>query len=436
MKNQMKNKPETNQLRGMRPVLLLTITQGFSALGSAMTSFALVIWAYSQTGRALDTALLSVCSYVPYILMSIFAGALSDRWNRKRTMLACDAFAAATTLCVLMLLETGRLEIWHLYAINAINGLMNTVQRPAADVAITLITPKDGYQRSAAVRSMTGSVVDLLSPVLATALLSGLGLRAVLAADLMTFACAFAALLFFIDIPQEGKSAEKEPLLQLAGEGLAFLRAHAGVLHLILLFAGINLIASMYNAALPAMVLSAPGGGERALAMISTVTGVATLLGGAIAALLPRPKSRIRAIVLSLLLSMSTENFCLAFGRTLPVWCLGAVLGWIAIPYMNANLDPVMRTTIPVGMQGRVYACRNTLQFFTIPLGYFLGGYLVDGVLEPLMASQNADSLLTLLFGIGKGSGASLLFALIGVAGVAAVGLFALDREIWKLDKE
>ncbi|MBR4039221.1 MAG: MFS transporter [Clostridia bacterium] len=432
----MKSNNIKKTFQGMRPVLLLTVTQGLSALGSAMTSFALVIWAYSQTGSALNTALLSVCSYVPYIVMSIFAGALSDRWDKKKTMLACDAFAAGTTLCVLMLLETGRLEIGHLYAINAVNGLMNTVQRPAADVAITLITPKEGYQKAAAVRSMTGSVVDLLSPVLATALLTGFGLRAVIAVDLCTFAVAFVSLLVLITIPDAPRNEKKEPILIMAGEGLRFLGDHAGVLHLILLFAGINLIASMYNAALPAMVLSVPNGGESALALVSTVTGIATLLGGAVAAILPRPKSRVRAIVLSLLLSMSTENFLLGFGRTLPVWCLGAVLGWIAIPYMNANLDPVMRTSIPVDMQGRVYACRNTLQFFTIPLGYFLGGWLVDRVFEPLMAAQQAGSLLSSVFGMGKGSGASLLFVLIGLAGVGVVSLFALDKEIWKLEKE
>jgi len=430
------NENMKNDIRAMRPVLLLTITQGFSALGSAMTSFALVIWAYSQTGSALNTALLSVCSYVPYILMSIFAGALSDRWNKKKTMLTCDAFAAMTTLCVLFLLETERLKIGHLYAINAINGLMNTVQRPASDVAITLITPKERYQQASAVRSMTGSVVDLLSPVLATALLTGFGLRAVIAADLCTFVCAFLSLALLIDIPKAQSGQDKEPLLRLAGEGLRFLHDHRGVLHLILLFAGINLIASIYNAALPAMVLSVPGGGESVLALVSMVTGMAALLGGAAAAILPRPKSRIRAIVLSLLLSMSTENFLLAFGKTPLVWCTGAVLGWIAIPYMNANLDPVMRTAIPVQMQGRVYACRNTLQFFTIPLGYALGGWLVDRAFEPLMAAQAADSLLIHIFGSGKGSGASVLFAVIGLAGVGVVALFALDKEIWKLEKE
>lgn len=65
------------------PFLRLWSTQTFSALGSSMTSFALVIWAYEQSGSALSTALLSICSYAPYVRLSIFAGALSDRWNKK-----------------------------------------------------------------------------------------------------------------------------------------------------------------------------------------------------------------------------------------------------------------------------------------------------------------------------------------------------------------
>ena len=51
---------------------------------------------------------------------------------------------------------------------------------------------------------------------------------------------------------------------------------------------------------------------------------------------------------------MSTENFFLAFGRSTPVWCFGAILGWICIPFMNANMDVLFRTKIPIEMQGRV----------------------------------------------------------------------------------
>ena len=152
------------------------------------------------------------------------------------------------------------------------------------------------------------------------------------------------------------------------------------------------------------------------------------------AAIRPPPKSRVRAVCNTLLLAMSTENFFLAFGRSVPVWCLGAVLGWAAIPLMNANLDVLMRTHIPIAMQGRVFAARNTLQFFTIPLGYFAGGLLVDKVFEPLMARRPAGSLLCVLFGAGKGSGAALLFFLLGLLGAATCLVFRRDRQIWALE--
>lgn len=77
-----------------------------------MTSFALVIWAYKQSGSALSNALLSICSYASYVLLSIFASALSDRWNKKATMLICDAAAALTTVGVLVLLSTDALCVW------------------------------------------------------------------------------------------------------------------------------------------------------------------------------------------------------------------------------------------------------------------------------------------------------------------------------------
>ena len=116
--------------KGLSSFLLLWGTQSCSAFGSSMTSFALTVWSYQQHGSALSTALLAVCSYAPYVLLSLFAGALSDRWDKRRTMLACDSFAALTTCAALLLLGSGRLAVWHLYVLNALNGLMNALQQP------------------------------------------------------------------------------------------------------------------------------------------------------------------------------------------------------------------------------------------------------------------------------------------------------------------
>ena len=204
---------------------------------------------------------------------------------------------------------------------------------------------------------------------------------------------------------------------------------------LILFLAAINLIASVYNAALPALVLSRPFGGEKVLGILNTSTGLATLAGSLLVTLLPSPKNRVKVICNTLFLSMSTENFLLSLGRSPWVWYLGSVLGWLVIPLMNANLDVVMRGSIPAGMQGRVYSVRNSLQFFTIPLGYLLGGALVDHVFEPLMA-KTASPLLTGLFGTGKGSGAAMLFMIIGFAGVAVCLVFRNIRHIRALAQQ
>ncbi len=431
-----KKSSKQNPFQGLHTFLLLWSTQAFSSLGSSMTSFALIIWSYEQKGSALTTALLSICSYAPYVILSIFAGALSDRWNKKYTMLACDSFAAACTVGVLLLLKTGNLEIWHLYILNGLNGLMNTIQQPASDVSVSLIAPKEQYQKVSGMRAFSNSLVTILTPVIASAVLAFAGLDAVILFDLATFATAFVTLACFIKIPQiRTKEAAQESVWKAAKSGLRFLRDHRGILDMILFLAAINLTASMYNAALPAMLLSREGGSQTALGLVNTCAGLANVAGSILISFCPPPKSRVRVICNALLFSMSTENLLLAFGRSLPVWCLGAILGWLTIPAMNANMDVLFRTHIPVEMQGRVYSARNTLQFFTIPVGYLLGGLLIDKVCEPWMALQSDGSLPVRLFGSGKGTGAALLFFGLAVLGITTCLIFRNDRQIWNLER-
>lgn len=425
-----------NSIKELQSFLILWLSQALSSLGSSMTNFALIIWSYQQHGSALVTALLSVCSYAPYVIMSIFAGALSDKWNKKKIMLICDSFAALCSVAVLILLTTGRMEVWHLYVLNALNGLMNTIQQPAAEVTISLLTPKKHYQKVSGMRSFSNSLVNIMTPVIATAILALTSIKVVIAIDLITFAVAFVSLLAFIKIPQlESDSTKKESMLKTAKSGLSYLKHNRGILNLILFLAGINFTASMYNAAYPALILSRAGGGEIALGIVNTVTGIATLAGSIIATLLPAPKSRVRVICNTLLISMSTENFFLAFGKSVPIWCIGAVLGWIVIPVMGANMDAVFRNYIPIDMQGRVYSARNTLQFFTIPIGYFMGGILVDKVFEPYMASQTDTGFLVFIFGAGKGSGAAFLFFFLGIIGVVTCLIFRRSKHIWLLEQ-
>lgn len=412
--------------------IVLWSTQTLSRLGSSLTPFALILWSYGETGSALSTALLTVSSYVPYILLSLPVGALTDRLDKKRLILATDTAAAMCTLAILLIWLSGSLRFWHLYLINALIGTAQTFQQPASEVAVTLVTPEDKYQKAGSLNALAYSIINMASPAIAAALYSAGGLPCVIAVDLLAFAISAVSLIFFVKIPKP-VNAVYDGLL--AGSGLkeaaTFLSRDAGVLQVMLFLAAINFIASIYNAALPAMVLNF--GNEAMLASIQSVSGIAMIVGSAIAAMLPVPKSRVKAITRSLFIAMGTENFMLAFSRQPAIWCIGAFLGWICIPVMNANLDALMRSSIPQDIQGRVYSARNMLQFFTIPLGYLAGGILVDAVFEPFMSGMHG-TVLNQLFGTGKGSGAAFLFAVIGVFGVLVCLFFSRLKAMRRLE--
>lgn len=409
-------KKEKNELFALKDFFILWSTQSVSQLGSSITAFALTLWLYEKTGSSLSTAALTICSYAPYVIMSIFAGALTDRFNKKTTMLFCDVFAAVCTLIVFALFRTDRLVIWHLYALNAVSGLMNTIQQPVSEVAMTLIVPEKYYQKTSGFRSLSRSLISILNPLIATALYSFIGLHGVIAVDIGSFLIAFTALLFFIRIP-ETERIQSERVLDLAREGLLFLKETPLILTLILFMSCVNLVASAFDATLPGYVLPNPKGGSSVLGIVTSCSGIAMIIGSLIVSVMPKPKNRVKVIYLTMLFSLGTENFLLAFSREPVLWCIGQIIGWILVPVMDANLDVILRTTIPTRLQGRVYACRNTFQFFTIPIGLFFGGFMVDRVCEPFMSVYGGLPILSMLFGTGKGSGAALMMFVLGISG-------------------
>ena len=405
-----------HKLNPLRNFLILWSTQSVSQLGSSITAFALTLWLYEKTGSSLSTAALTICSYAPYVLMSIFAGALTDRFDKKKTMIICDMLAVLCTIIIFGLYNTNRLMVWHLYALNVVSGLMNTVQQPASEVAMSLIIPEEYYQKTSGLRSLSRSLISILNPLIATALYAFIGLNGVIAVDVGSFLIAFTALQFFIKIP-ESHSERRESVLILAKEGIGFLKDNPMIMTLLLFMSGINLVASAFDATLPGYVLPNPKGGQAILGIVTSCSGIAMVIGSLAASVLPKPKDRVKIVYLTMLFSMGTENFIMAFSREPFLWCIGQVIGWLLVPVMSTNLEVILRGSIPIELQGRVYACRNTLQFFTIPIGLFLGGFMVDNVCEPIMASCGNLSILSTLFGTGKGSGAALMMFILGISG-------------------
>ncbi len=400
--------------------LLLWIGQSISQLGSSMTSFALIIWAYQKQGTVMSIALLSVCSYMPYVVVSLFAGALIDRYNKKKIMLICDTVAAICTIGALTLLFTGNLQIGHLYVINAISGFMNAFQGPASKVAITLIVSEDQYTRVSGLRSLSDSMISVFTPILATAVVSIFGIGMVFTVDLLTYAISFISLLLWVKIPHTVVShSKKTNFIEESWQGVLYLKENKGFLYLMLFMAGINLMAAMaFYSVLPAMILARSDNNAKILGLVSSAMGIGGIVGGFLVSIVKPTKNNVKTIFVSAALSFLLCDVLLGVGKNPYIWILAAFAGNIPIPFLSAAENALLHSKIPLYIQGRIFSIRGSLQFITIPIGYLAGGFLADQVFEPLMGSSHRiQQFLAIIVGSGTGSGMAVIFIGTGILG-------------------
>lgn len=409
----------------LRPFLWLWLSQGISSMGTAMTEYALVIWAYEQTGTATSLTMLTLCSFLPTILFRFIAGAVADRWNKKVILLTADLFAALGSLAILFLYASSSLTVMRLYMINFLLSLMNAFQVPAAYVATSLLVPKEYYTKTGGLQAASGALISILSPLLGSVLLATGGLEAVLMVDLCTFAIAWITLLF-LPIPSlkmEGQP-KKESLWQNIGAGFRFLKKQPVLLRLILLIAFVNFLAKLGpDGQMPAFILSRTENNQSVLGAVQSAMALGLLAGGSLMALVKTPRNNARRILLFCMLIFLTGIF-LAVSRNAVLWCIFAFLQYLCAAIMNVEWGAQMRAAVPIEMQGCVFSTRDTIQNCTIPLGLYLGGCLTDRVFEPMMAKDTAiRSLFLPLVGDGQGAGIALLFLLVSVAGFSVCAL-------------
>ena len=306
---------------------------------------------------------------------------------------------------------------------------------PAIYVAVTLLSPKEQYVRASGLQLLSMAVAKVAAPVLAAGVLRLGGIQNVFILDLATFAAAFLIVLLFVKIPPVPGGAEtKETFIKSCLTGLSFLRKHKAVRKCIFYLAAINLLANLGGdgSMMPSMVLARTGGNELTLSAVTSAAGIGALIGSIAVTAARAAKSKSRVMFLACAASFLICDFSYAFGQSAGVWATGALLGNILIPFISANNIAIMRSNIPVSLQGRVFALRDTLQFLPIPIGLYLGGFMADHVFEPFMrASSPLQSMLSALVGTGKGSGMAVIMMMTGVAG-CTVSLISSRNPIYR----
>ncbi|MEO8392553.1 MAG: MFS transporter [Chloroflexota bacterium] len=411
---------------GMRAFLLVWFGQVISMLGSAMTTFALTIWAYEITGSATALALVAFFSFGPAILFSPIAGALVDRWNRKLVMMLSDLGAGVSTIAVFILYSTGHLQIWHLYVAGAVSGIFAVFQWPAYSAAISTMLPKDQYARASGLLGLADSTSNVFAPIFATALLAIIGISGVMIIDIVTFVFAVGTLLL-IFVPQPEVSSEgaesKGHLLKESLYGFRYILKRPSLLALQLTFFCINLTGGFALALVAPMLLARTGNNNAVLATVQSVGAIGGIAGGLLLTTWGGPKRRIHGVLLGMIGASLLGHVLMGVGQIVFIWALASFARALFLPILNGSNQAIWQAKVAPDVQGRVFSARRMIAQITGPLSILVAGPLADRVFEPAMRSGGALApIFGGLVGTGAGAGMGLMFVIAGVLSVA-VGL-------------
>ncbi len=426
---------------GMAGFTVVWIGQLVSMVGSGMTQFALMIWAWRITGHATALALVGFFGFLPRILLSPIAGALVDRWNRKLVMMLSDLAAGLATVVLFALYQMNALQMWHVYAAAAFAGAFGSFQFPAYSASISLMVDKKHLTRANAMLGVAESAANVFAPMAAGALFVFIGIGGVMTIDIVTFLFAIGALLL-VRIPQPAKHHVEETrsrsLLADSLFGFRYIFARPSLSGLLFLFLMLNLILTCCGGVLAPMILARSGDNELVLGTVQMLFGVGGLVGGALLSLWggPKAKYRIHALLLAVIASSLFGEILLGIGQGVVLWGAGAFLAMFFVPVANSSSHAIWQTKIPPHLQGRVFSARIVIGQIGGAIALPLAGVLADRVFEPLMLADSPFSLaLGRFVGSGSGAGMGLMFILFGTLGALVAAAAFLYRPIRNIDQ-
>ena len=408
------------RLSGMTGFLIVWLGQVVSVLTSAMSHFALTIWMYQQTGSATAMGLMQVFFITPFLLISPIAGAMVDRYNRKLMMMISDLSAVLATFCILILQAAGHLQFWHLYVAAVINGLGNTFQWPAYSAAISTMVSKEQYGRVNGMISLVESGPGVFAPLMAGALLPFIGLTGILFLDVATFFLAIGALLI-VHVPRPIQTVDGQKgrgnIWKEAFFGFKYIFARPSLLGLVSLFFAGNLFAVIGLTVFAPLILARTGNNSVIFGILQSVAGGGGVVGAVIMSAWGGPKRRIHGLLGGWIFGNLFGTALFGFGRDLTIWIPTVFVATVTTPLVSGSSQAIWQAKVAPDVQGRVFAARRLIAWFTQPIAPIISGVLADYVLEPAMM-VNTSSLAHFFgrwVGSGPGAGMSLLFIFSGV---------------------
>jgi MFS family permease len=369
--------PDSGGLFRDRDFLLFMSGQGASALGDAVSQTALPLLVLHLTGSGTQMGLVAMLQALPMLILGLPAGALADRWDRRRTMLWCDIGRAALIALVPLSAWIGLPALHVLYAIVVPLGVLFTLFEAACLSCVPALVGRERLARANGYLSISNSVGFIVGPALAGVLTRRIGGAATLAVDAVSFAISALTLGLIRRPLQQGRADRPQRLRAEVLVGLRFVAAHPVLRRLLLLFGLIGCLTAPLVACAAFYLTRDLGRSEDLVGLAISAYAIGAILGALAGGLLERHTSRAMPLGLAV-----------GGAATLALGSVGALGGIVALALiagaaesMAAILYVTLRASVtPDHLLGRVTTTARVMTFALQPLGFLLGGLLLDRI--------------------------------------------------------
>ena len=369
-----------------------------SSIGSGLTSFGLGVYVFNTTGSAAGMSLVTLLGFVPTLLLSVPAGVLADRYDRRILMMIGDGFSAMGILFILICMMTKEATLFEICLGVFVSAVFSALLEPSYKATITDILSKKEYSKANGLVSMAGSARYLFSPVIAGFLLGMSDVKLLLIIDILTFFVTLVSVAVIRKKIVSVKVSKDESFVESIKGGFKALSMKKGILILVVISSGVTLSMGMFQILAEPLILSFSD--AKTLGISETVCAVGMLFSGVVLGIKGLKKSYVKKLSLSLAFA---GLFMVGFGikENIILICTFGFLFFAVLPVANNCLDYLTRTNIPDEVQGRVWG----LIGFISQLGYVVS-YSVSGISADMIGRAS---------GLGVGRGAAYVVQTAGV---------------------
>lgn len=360
-----------------RDFLLLWSGQLVSTIGSQVSLLAFPLLVLAITHSPAQAGLVGAARGLPFALLCLPAGALVDRWDRKRVMLLCDSGRALALGSIPLALWLGRLSFLQLCLVALIEGTLFTFFSLAETACLPRVVSKEQLPAATAQNQAIDSTAWLFGPLLG-GMLYGLGRAVPFLMDAVSYLCSVLSLCFMRAKFQEERSETPRRIWKEIGEGLLWLWRAPLLRFLALLYWGLG--TPVYGYALILITL-AQGlhASPLVIGAIFAGSGIGSITGSFLAAPLQK---RVAFGWLTIWSAWIWAVSWLAFALAPNSLILGGAvaLSFIIVPIFNATQLSYRLIVTPDHLQGRVSSVFRLIAYGGQPLGVLLTGFLIQWI--------------------------------------------------------